>query len=95
MTLKLASIAMAAALIGAPAAFAQDSTNPALARALASVNDDGPETLPARPRGDGFFGRGFFITTDRVGDGFAGGRVGGREDIAPRRQAKGQTILRR
>ncbi|MEL7139511.1 MAG: hypothetical protein AAFR84_03530 [Pseudomonadota bacterium] len=94
---RLLSLTAAVALLGAPA-FAQDastSSNPELARALASVNNDGPQQSLRRDRGDGFFGRGFFITTDRAGTGFAAGRVGGRENLDPQRRALGETILRR
>ncbi|MEL6482593.1 MAG: hypothetical protein AAFU72_06105 [Pseudomonadota bacterium] len=99
MHYRFMSLTLAAALIGVPA-LAQDagtasSTNPELARALASVNNDGPQQSVRQDRGSGFFGRGFYITTDRAGTGFGADRVGGRENLDPQRRALGETILRR
>ncbi|MEM7498731.1 MAG: hypothetical protein AAF371_12150 [Pseudomonadota bacterium] len=101
MRYRLSFLVLAAALAGTPA-LAQDGTersassgNPELARALASVNNDGPEVSVRQDRGAGFFGRGFYITTDRAGTGTGATRVGGRENLEPRKGALGETILRR
>ncbi|MGF1551824.1 MAG: hypothetical protein ACFBWO_04885 [Paracoccaceae bacterium] len=83
-TLRLTAVL---ALLAGPAALAQSvdqgaderADREALARALASVNE--PDTpAPALPRrGDGFFGEGFYIATDRVATGVGAERFGGRE----------------
>ncbi|MEO0822631.1 MAG: hypothetical protein AAF074_19660 [Pseudomonadota bacterium] len=86
-TSPLAALTLAGglALAAAGPVVAQEGTDPdpearaALERALASVNDDGPGTASTRipGRGTGFFGSGFYITPDRVGESVGGERFGG------------------
>jgi hypothetical protein len=76
-TLRLAAFL---SLLAAPAvAQDEEADRRALARALASINEDEPEG-PALPRrGDGFFGEGFFIDTAPAATGPGAERFGGRE----------------
>ncbi|MEO1276053.1 MAG: hypothetical protein AAFV96_11905, partial [Pseudomonadota bacterium] len=70
----------------------------ALAAALASVNeDDGGEQVRVPTRGSGFFGNGFYITTDRAGSTVGGERFGERTQTQPTapREAEGIRILNR
>ncbi|MEL6267492.1 MAG: hypothetical protein AAFR52_17905 [Pseudomonadota bacterium] len=81
----LTGAALALALLAAPAAAQQQEAeqapiNPALARALASVNEGDEDQPRARAADPGFFGRGFFVTTDTVAPEVGGDRFGFRRE---------------
>ena len=97
----IANVALAAALVAVPAvtATAQDTTaaeRAALAAALAQVNEENePRAALPSARGAGFFGRGFYVTTDTAGAAVGAQRFGLREGETTGRPAIGERLLTR
>ncbi|MEM6677333.1 MAG: hypothetical protein AAF675_05630 [Pseudomonadota bacterium] len=92
--LVVAALTLAGPVLAQDATGDQTSSRAALEQALASVNEGGRDYQALPTAGQGFFGRGFFVETERAGASFGAERVGGRETVSETRP-RGVTLLQR
>ncbi|MEM6489910.1 MAG: hypothetical protein AAF677_16835 [Pseudomonadota bacterium] len=97
LTITLVAALATASVVAAPA-LAQEAEDPdraALAAALAEVNEPNDRPSLLSPRGNGFFGSGFTVSTDSAFTGVGGARFGLRDSDVNKRRVQGVRLYTR